>query len=254
MKTITANFNVILSVFVAAAFIAAPALATQWYTVYETDFSSDPGWVTNDPSNQYWDPAWEAYHHKMWDAGNQYAYIEVPFLAGRSYKLGFDIFVTQCDWGGNLRFGLGDGDMDTYSPVTWWVGYHNVDQGSTAYLTYSDDQGGSGCHSGQPAPFVLSEWYHNTAIYDAQSGTLSLTVTRVSDGSLVGTPLLSGVGGFAGINRLYMSSIGDDYAPGRTGEGYIDNVQLSTVPEPGTLLLLAPGLLGIAGVLPRRRR
>jgi len=61
-----------------------------------------------------------------------------------------------------------------------------------------------------------------------------------------GTALVSGQ--FVGIDRIAMLSVGDDYAPGAEGVSYIDNIVVSQVPEPGTILLV-----GLGGLLLRRR-
>jgi beta propeller repeat protein len=45
-----------------------------------------------------------------------------------------------------------------------------------------------------------------------------------------------------------------DLRNGNNWDIYWDIYGATFIPEPGALLLLAPGLLGIAGVLPRRRR
>ncbi len=198
-----------------------------WGVVYEADFSTDPGWSTNSSQDFYWNGAERNYHFRLVNGGEQYSYRVIPFDANVSYRLEFDVCMTRCDWAADLYLGLGDPDMHTQSPATWYVSYHEVDQGETGSLIYFDSEGGS-YHPGglQPAPFQLNTWYHNVVTHDRAAGTLSLQVTKVSDGSFVGEVELTGVGSFAGADRLYMSSIGHHYASGATAEGYIDNLVL----------------------------
>jgi len=208
----------------------------RWQVVYQADFSTDPGWTTNSPDNFYWNGTDGTYHFKLVNTGEQYSYKSIPFDAGASYRLEFDAYMTRCDWAADLYLGLGDPDMDIGSATTWYVSYHNVDQGQTGSLIYYDGEGGS-YHPGglQPAPFQLNAWYHNVVTYDAAAGTLSLRVTKISDGSLVGEVELTGVGSFAGVDRLYMSSVGHHYASGATVEGYVDNIVLARatrLPQP----------------------
>ncbi len=198
-----------------------------WQAVYQSDFSTEPGWTTNSPQNFYWNQADGTYYFKRTNGAEQYAYKTIPFDPGASYELEFDVYMMRCDWAASHFLGLGDSDMSIQTATTWLVSYHKVDQGQTATLIYYDSEGGF-YHPGgaQPAPFQLNTWYHNAAAYDRTAGTLSLRVTKVSDGSLVGEVELTSVGGFAGVDRLYMSSVTHVYATGAIAEGYIDNLVL----------------------------
>ena len=40
----------------------SPAHATMWQVVYSEDFSSDPGWITDNPSELRWEPSLGVYH------------------------------------------------------------------------------------------------------------------------------------------------------------------------------------------------
>ena len=113
-------------------------------------------------------------------------------------------------------------------------------------LGYWDSEGQVYEAGDAPAPFSLDTWYHNEATYDAVLGTLSLSVTKVSDGSVVGNQILTGIGRFDGLSRFGFSNVGDRYFAGAVAEGYIDNVAISTaVPEPSTLALWS--LFGLIG-------
>ena len=206
-----------------------------WEVIYQTDFSTDPGWTTNSPQNFYWKQADGTYYFKRTNGAEQYSYKGIPFDPSASYQLEFDVYMTRCDWAGGLFLGLGDSDMSVQTATAWLVSYHKVDQGQTAALIFYDSDGNYSHPGGlQPAPFELNTWYHNVVIYDRAAGTLSLRVRKVSDGSPVGQVDLGGVGSFAGVDRLYISSVGHVYASGATGEGYIDNLILKKYsPAPG---------------------
>ncbi len=51
------NYLFLIAVTTVLAMVATQASADMWQTVYQTDFSSDPRWTTNDPSNLAWDSA-----------------------------------------------------------------------------------------------------------------------------------------------------------------------------------------------------
>jgi hypothetical protein len=242
--------GVFLSVFVTST------LAQDWQVVYQTDFSTNPNWITNNATNNYWNSTGQNYHTKTFSNGGQYAYVSVPFVQGNSYKLEFDLSVANVDYhGGCVRLGLGDSDMAISAPATFFVGYWNsgsggANRGNVLGEFYSNSQGDSYHPGMDPITFFSTNtWYHNVLTYDYSNATLSLTVTNKSSGSLLGTQFKTGVGTFLGINRLYISSISNDGDTGLAGEGYIDNLVLSTVPEPVTLLLL-----GVGGILLRRKQ
>jgi zinc protease len=203
--------------------------------VYETDFSTDPNWTTNSSDNFHWNEADGNYYFKRQNGSEQYSYKSIPYDPDATYRLEFDACLTRCDWAADLFLSLSDPDMHIATATTWQVSYHNVDQGKTASLIYYDSEGGS-YHPGgaQPAPFQLNTWYHNVVVYDPAAGTLSLRVTRVSDGSLVGQQELTGVGSFPGVDRLSISAVGHTYASGAIAEGYIDNLVLKKY-SPGEL-------------------
>jgi hypothetical protein len=236
-----------------------PASAQDWQVVYQNDFSSDPSWVTNDSAKNYWNAAGQNYHAQTRSNGGQYVYTPIQFVEGNSYKLEFDISMARADYhGGGINFGLGDAGMEIYGPATFYVAYWNSSyggeqqgiRGNVLGEFYTNSQGGSYHPGWDPIEyFSMNTWYHNVLTYDCSAGTLSLTVTNLSSGSLLGTQFKTGVGTFSGIDRLNISSIANNGDIGLTGEGYIDNVVLSTIPEPATMLLL-----GLGGMMLKSKR
>jgi hypothetical protein len=227
------------------------AQAVDWQVVYQTDFSSDPGWIISPGSNFGWDPGGQRYHIQSSDGGNQYAYVLLPVQPISTCKLEYDIEVTHLDWAGDARFGLGDPDMDVFQPSTWYADYWNGDRGNSAILEYHSESSQGRLGDNYAFLFELSTEqnkvvYHNIITYDGTTQTLIWQALR--NGTVVFEEQRTGVGNFVGMDRLYSSSIGDNYAPGAMGEAYIDNVVFS-IPEPATLLLL-----GLGGLILRKRR
>ncbi|MCX6832688.1 MAG: hypothetical protein NT028_11270, partial [candidate division Zixibacteria bacterium] len=144
-----------------------------WQIVYQTDFSSDPGWITNWPDRYVWDPATGTYcfSHIMYT----YSYIPIAYDPTLKYKLEFDINLTQCEWGSYFNLGLWDADMLTKGPTHWHVRYHHVDEGNSACIVYwTNDLYGGG--DSPIMPFALNAWYHNKAIYDPTSDMFTLEI------------------------------------------------------------------------------
>jgi hypothetical protein len=238
----TLSFPVILfSFFWMAISVFGPARASAqgWTTVYQTDFSSNPNWTANNSLHDYWDSGAQTYHFYNDKVSDEWAYTPIAYSDQNDYRLQFDMMLTRCDFAANINMGLWDSDMTTDQPTDWHVRFHRVSSGQTASLLYWDSQGNF-FHPGQaqPAPFTTGTWYRVEAIYDHSVGTLSLSVSNRITGVLIGTQTLTGVGTFTGIERLGLSNVGDRSSAGAVAEGYIDNVSLSTIPEPSTVSLL----------------
>ena len=141
--------------------------------------------------------------------------------------------------------------MDVYEPVTWYANYARGSGGYGAHCMYYSDSSAGMLGEGYDFIYDPSMKYHNIITYDNIAGSLSWEARCISNGALLTNPpqTKTVIGSFSGIDRLYSSHIGDDYAPGAKGEGYIDNVVLYVVPEPATVLLF-----GLGGLMLRRRR
>jgi hypothetical protein len=237
----------LICVLIFTAVLTTPVIATEWQTIYSTDFSSDPGWTTNAPSEMYWDSGSYSYHVKSWDTGRQYAYTSVGSITG-SFKLEYDVMVTGVDEKGDLRFGLVGPDMNMLVSATAHVNYARSDSEFGGCSAVAFCQSDSSRDEVGRFSYMLDCACHNALIYDSVAQTLSWKAVRCDDGMTVADFTLAGVDTFSGMDRLYTGSVGDPYYPGATGEGYIDNVVLS-IPEPATLALLVLGGVGL-----RRRR
>ena len=63
---------------IACTLVAMPvSAALEEVLVYSSDFSSDPGFTTNNPSRYYWDVANQTYHFETEGGTNGYSFIPV---------------------------------------------------------------------------------------------------------------------------------------------------------------------------------
>ena len=92
---------------------AGQLLAHDWQVVYQTDFSSDPGWVTNSIVHYYWDSTDSVYFSSQINVNNggYYAAYDTG-LSLDSFKLEWDIQISSNNYASDLRFGLLDSDFN----------------------------------------------------------------------------------------------------------------------------------------------
>ncbi|MFB3880017.1 MAG: hypothetical protein ACE149_02080 [Armatimonadota bacterium] len=210
--------------------------------VYDSSADDFAGWQTNHPSKLYWDPSAEAYHYALTDAANDYAFVKVPYSGG-SFRLEFDWLPTNTNWAGNLRLGLWGSAMRANAASSVYANY-NLDTNGYHLLTEAYWPGGS--TAADAGSFSDGQWYHSTIAYSEALHTITVTVVRASDGLTMGATAHN-VGQFTGMDRIALTSIGDDAYPDSTAEGFIVNVRLVggdrvvfDAPADGARFYLAP--------------
>ncbi len=73
---------------------------------YVQDFSADPGWVSNDPTNLRRDPTNNTFHGWQCNTGTSYAYTPVNWDGKASFELNYDLKINSCEWSAGCTFGL----------------------------------------------------------------------------------------------------------------------------------------------------
>ena len=244
----------------AVLFSASVADAETWQTVYSTDFSTDPGWVTNNPSRYYWNSATQDYTINYIDAHDAHTgFYSVHDLGAitSSFRITYDVNASSVDWAGQVSFGLFPANLEFYNGNFG----DNFLQLSFVNATVGGLHLQMDAHSGSPGPlaandwnhFSLGTWYSVQLQYDSSSLTLSANVKVRDTGEQFASLSLSNVGPFSpDMTRLGSSAV-SNYShqgyPGAEALGLIDNVSFA-VPEPATLSLLTLGGLALI----RRRR
>jgi len=205
--------------------VAGQSLA--WQNGYHEDFSADPGWTTNDPTNFYWDATQGAYYGKQIDCQGQYAYVQVPGYNGGSFQLQFDIQPTV-NWAGNINIGLVGPSMTMFPCGGNETSIHFMfavdDPGSHTMLRTTDDNGYCDVTQG-PFP-TQGTWYHCLVEYSCATDSINFEVTLKSTGGTVFVGTQVAIGPFKNIDRLAWSGIGDNGYCGDWGAGLVDNVDL----------------------------
>jgi len=240
--------KIILTLLVAACclLVVQPIMAQSsedQKTIYQTSFASDPRWVTNNPSTNYWDPNVGMYHFSIEPSTGSYVYTPVVFDSG-SFTLDYDVILTRIDEGATFRMGLSGSEMDPsrgpnaismftnakYGQIMW---LHLVTPGNKLVEVNSQHDAvelGPDAYKGPTVKYDVNKTYHVTLSYVDSTKILSMNVKGVQSGNTLWSYFIQGGENLRGFNRLYLGSKGDYGQMNIYAQGYLDNVRL-TVPS-----------------------
>ena len=208
--------------------------------VYETNFSTDPGWTTDQPANFYWESGWETYfiHQTNYPEAyepDRYTFVRVPYSGG-PFRLEWDLEMLRCDWSAGISFGLFDSNLRYRGAVVGsaalCVEYANPDQGRVfTIIGYQDT---TGLYSDNWTRFDLNVWYHNVFEYDPMGATAKWTIYKLGEttpfmeNTLTGVPAITNDISYLGASRYPMlHPWGPGVNPNAVAEARIDNVVFS---------------------------
>lgn len=224
-------------------------------TIYQTTFSSDPGWKTNTGSgskNYYWAPDMGMYHFSIEPSSGSYAYIPVDYDSG-SFTLDYDLLLTRVDDGATFRMGLSGAEMDPfkgtnvismftnakYGQIMW---LHLVTPGNKLEEVNSQSAAvemGTDAYKGPTTKYEINKSYHVTINYDDSTKVLSMKVRSPQAGTDIWSYFIQCGENLNGLNRIYLGAKGDYGQQNIFAQGYIDNVRL-TVPSAGSAVVATP--------------
>lgn len=206
----------------------APSAADPWAPIYSADFSSDPGWITNVPDQMFWDATSGRFYVESRAGSNQYVYVPIPAIGGKSFRLDYDLTMVRADYAGGVSVGLSDGLELWGTTAGVWANYGSGDGGAGGTVGYRTDSVTFGFFPG-PYDFLFSIpiTYHYVLTFDSQLQVLRWEI------SANGQPVANyqseaGIGVFPGIDRLVSQN---NNSGGGTAAGYLDNVVLSILEE-----------------------
>jgi hypothetical protein len=240
-------------------------------TTYSTDFSSNPGWVTDQPSNYYWDSANGWYYARAENNApayqpNRYFGRILPDPAQTGFALNWDIQMIQCDWSAGIAFGLFDSQLVGGSKGAGQSAYMELgiaDQGKYISALVGGAAGSGWAAGWQSGKYwSLDQWYTCVLSYDSATSLADFDIRNRDTGVSLWSTSLSVPGGFSN-DLIFLGGtrygVGDSNWGGYVGlsqsavaQGHIDNVNLNVIPAPGALLLSSIGL-GLVNRLRRRR-
>jgi len=211
-----------------------------WQVVYQTDFSTDPGWVTDQPTNYYWNQTAWTYHARVENNApayrpNRYFYTPVTWT-GDSFEIQWDIKMTRVDWSAGVSFGLFDENI-AFAGFNGGQGvcleFANPDAGRLLWL-YICGGGGLASASSPGGTYAVNTLYTCKISYDAGARQIKAELLVHGTGASVWSKTLSVPGGFTqpltklGGSRCGFGEVGGYSGVDRWGvaEAEIDNVVL----------------------------
>ena len=242
MKIKKYSLYLIIAVFLLASIPSLQALSDDnaVKVIYQTSFTTDPNWITNNPSTNYWDPKTGMYHFSNEPSTGGYAYTPVKYERG-SFTFEYDVILTKIDDGATFRFGLSGSEMDPskgpsvlsvfsnskYGQIMW---LHLVTPGGRLIEVNSQNAAvemGSNAYNGPTVKYEVNKTYHVTVNYDDDHKTLSMKVKDWLTGREIWSYYLNTAENLSGMNRIYTGSKGDYGMMSIYAEGFIDNVRLT---------------------------
>jgi hypothetical protein len=237
-------------------------------TLLSEDFNSDPaarGWTSTDPTNVRWDSGGflrargtDQDYAARWEYSPTFSQMN-----GCSFSFEFNIRpTTTCPFTYPLVALIQQGAQNPYSDAPLvaellWTSYYYQDflltdgpHGNTQEL-----YNGIGPYFGLSPTFDTSKWYHNKITYNADTNQVRWDVTERDSGVSFYS---STSGNFAGttLGPFNQVAIGYQGVPpiyGYWSEIYVDNINLQSLPEPSSLVLLGAGGIGLLGCAWRRQ-
>ena len=251
--------TILLTIILAACclLVVQPTLAQSsegQTTIYQTSFASDPHWITNNPSTNYWDSGMGMYHFSIEPSTGCHVYIPVVLDSG-SFTLDYDFLLTRIDEGSTFRMGLTDTEMRInkgpnvlsmftnakYGQIMW---LHTVSPGNKLQEVNSQNAApemGPDAYKGPTSKYEVNKTYHVTVNYDDNTKSLSMKVRELQSGKDIWSYFIQCGENMKGLNRIYLGSVEDGGMMNIYAQGYLDNVRL-TVPAGGSALTETPSV------------
>lgn len=248
--------NVGASTFSAGARFAPTAFtANTQAVIYQSDFSSDPGWQTADPANFFWQASTSALFARAYslpssDHPGRYFVTETTLDPTRSFTLEGDLKVLDFNGSSVATFGLYADDLrsgrqnqvggvessGTFNLELYKLGSF-TDYWDLNVVDENRDNVGAG--GAQPPETQENVWYHIVLSYDADAGSVSLVATNKETGEphrvvenfrtgVTFNPDMRFVGVATHPQGLPRTAMGDGRASaGDNAEFLLDNVKLT---------------------------
>jgi hypothetical protein len=211
--------------------------------LYQNSFATDPQWITNNPSLDYWDPGLEMYHFSIEPSNGGYAYTPIYNYNKGSFTFEYDLLINHIDPDATFRMGFSGSEMDPATGPNVLTEFTNGKYGQIMYLhlvtpgnkfvevdSQNDDTltSGPAAYDGPTVKYDLNKTYHVVVDYDADQHLLTMTVNEKISGNKIWSYYVNTGGDLSGMGRIYIGSIGDYGQMDTYATGYLNNVRITT--------------------------
>jgi len=203
---------------------------------YQTNFSTDPFWETNNPSSFYWMEDGR-YHYLLVGGTNSYACKRVFPDDLTPFRLSFDVTPERCDMNAALRFGLFDSDMDINGGSCLYAELFCNKYGHLFRMRGIGRAGNAvevnshrDSYGGPTVRYELNRTYRVVIDHDPVDMTLQIAVYDKATMEKIWQTNTSLGQAFSGLKKLGFSTVGLYGHTSRVAEGTIDNVIFRQLP------------------------
>jgi len=203
--------------------------------IYQESFASDPHWVTNNPSSDYWEPGAQRYHFSIEPSTGGYAYVPVKYK-DTSFNLDYDLMLTRVDNDATFRLALSSKEMNPEKGPCVLTEFTNAKYGKIMWLQVVttgnkilsiNSQSGVTAYTGSSIKYEVNKTYHVGVVYNKEQGTISMKVSDKQTGQELWGYFIKLNDELNGIDRIWIGSIGDYGQMNIYAQGYLDNMQLT---------------------------
>ena len=230
-------FGMILTLPVSAVDPPVTSASQEKVIIYATNFSTNPLWQTNNPTRYYWEPQKDMYHYLLQPGTGGYSFVPVNY-SGESFTLEYDFYPVRTDKEMAFQFGMGSSEMDftrgtnVLSRFTdkkngklMWLQVITQNNNLAAVNSYHDSYGGP------TTKWEDNQTYHVIVRYNKELMNADIKVSYKNNQTVVWGYYVKIGQELHTMNRLMITSIGEYGDTEAVAEGFIDNVELSTMRE-----------------------
>ncbi len=237
-------FGMILIMPVSAADPPMASASHEKVIIYATNFTTNPSWQTNNPTRYYWEPQKGMYHYLVQPGTGGYSYIPVNYDE-ESFALEYDFYPIRTDKEMSFQFGMGSNEMDITKGTNVLSLFTNKKNGKLMWLQVItqnnnrvDVSSAHDTYGGPTTNYEDNQTYHVVVRYNKELKNADIKVSYKSNQTVLWGYYVNFAQELHTLNRLMISSVGMYGNTESVAEGFIDNVELSTmrdvIPTPPT--------------------
>jgi hypothetical protein len=242
-------FGMILILPISAADQTVATASQEKVILYATNFTTNPSWQTNNPTRYYWDPQKGMYHYLLQPGTGGYSFIPVDYNE-ESFTYEYDFYPIRTDPELSFQFGMGSSEMDITRGTNVLSKFTNKKNGKLMWLqvitqnnNMAEVSSAHDSYGGPTTKFEDNETYHVIVRYNKELMNADIKISYKNNQTVAWGYYVNFAQELHTLNRLMITSIGLYGNTESVAEGYIDNVELSTLREVKPVPTTAPPVI-----------